>query len=97
MASSGQSRGPQPASSAHALHYLNYDEEAVKAAPRPRIDVPSDPAYSLQRFANIQGRPEDQFCRPPIALRTPLTEQQSQQRMAAILATITRGPAISKK
>ncbi|RYP24297.1 hypothetical protein DL767_008629 [Monosporascus sp. MG133] len=97
MASSGQSRGPGPASSAHAVHYLNYGEEAIKTAPRPRINVPSDPTYSLQRFANIQGRPEDQFCRPPIALRTPLTERQSQQRMATILATIARGPATSKK
>ncbi|RYP62186.1 hypothetical protein DL769_007427 [Monosporascus sp. CRB-8-3] len=97
MAGGGQSRGPSATSSAHAVHYLNYGEEATKAAPRPQIDVPSDPTYNLQRFANPQARPEDQFCRPPIALRTPLTELQSQQRMATILATITKDPAASKK
>ncbi|RYP65051.1 hypothetical protein DL771_008472 [Monosporascus sp. 5C6A] len=97
MASSGQSRGLRPTSSAHAVHYLNYGEEAIKTGPRPEIIVPSDHTYSLRRFATPQGRPEDQFCRPPIALRTPLTEEQSQQRMATILATITKGPATSKE
>ncbi|RYO83389.1 hypothetical protein DL766_010613 [Monosporascus sp. MC13-8B] len=96
MASSGQSRRLSATSPAHAVHYLNYGEEAAKTAPRPRISVPSDPTYNLQRFATPRGHPEDQFCRPPIALRTPLTEQQSQQRMATILATITKGPTTSK-
>ncbi|RYP07966.1 hypothetical protein DL765_008960 [Monosporascus sp. GIB2] len=96
MASSGQYRGLSATSSAHAVHYLNYGEEAAKTAPRPQISVPSDPAYNLRRFADPPGRPEDRFCRPPIALRTPLTEQQSQQRMATILATIAKGSATSK-
>ena len=61
------------------------------------MNVPEDMAYSLQRFANPQSHPEDILNRPPVGMGRPLTEQESQQRMTSILASITPRLPTAKK
>ena len=54
-------------------------------------------AYNLQRFANPQSHAGDILNRPPVGMGRPLTEQESQQRMTALLATITPRLPTAKK
>ncbi|KAI1497440.1 hypothetical protein F5X99DRAFT_413095 [Biscogniauxia marginata] len=78
--------------SAGAVQYLNQDS-ATPEVQRPMINVPTDTGYNLQRFLNPQSHAEDRILRPIQQFRTPLTEDQSRERMAAILSAATRGAA----
>ncbi|KAI1825204.1 hypothetical protein F4861DRAFT_210089 [Xylaria intraflava] len=75
-----QNRGP-------ADQYLQLNSELP--VPRPAINVPNDLSYSIQRYANSHAHTEDRHLRPPAQFSTPLTEEQSCARMAAILAAAT--------
>ncbi|KAI5920377.1 hypothetical protein F4810DRAFT_713554 [Camillea tinctor] len=81
--------------SASAVQYFNQDN-IVPEAQRPVIDVPVDTGYALQRFLNPQGHAEDRILRPLQPFRTPLTEDQSRERMAAILLAAATSAAPSR-
>ncbi|KAI1767005.1 hypothetical protein GGR53DRAFT_160071 [Hypoxylon sp. FL1150] len=82
MATNGQLDG-----SACAVYYLNQEEVAPEAAPRPQVQVPVDISYSLDRYLNSHLHPEDRHLRPSQS-PTPLTEAESRARMAAILSSM---------
>ncbi|KAI0454447.1 hypothetical protein F5B21DRAFT_238063 [Xylaria acuta] len=84
--------------SACAVQYLslNRDESAPEIAThRPALNVPIDLKYSIQRFINSHAHVEDRVLRPlqHFATATPLTEDQSRARMAAILEAATKASA----
>ncbi|KAI1388620.1 uncharacterized protein F4822DRAFT_429239 [Hypoxylon trugodes] len=82
MAGRGQIDG-----SARAVQYLNQEDAALEVVQRPKIDVPVDVGYNLQRFLNPHLHAEDRHLRPPQS-PTPLTEDESRTRMAAILSSM---------
>ncbi|KAI1633818.1 hypothetical protein F4809DRAFT_644043 [Biscogniauxia mediterranea] len=82
--------------SAGAVQYFNQDN-TVPEVQRPVVDVPVDTGYALQRFLNPQGHAEDRILRPLQPFRTPLTEDQSRERMAAILLAAAAGGVASSR
>lgn len=81
-----------------AQNNLSQDNFAPEAPPlrRPAFNVPIDLGYSLQRFVNSHAHVEDRVLRPlsqHFATSTPLTEEQSRTRMAAILAAAAKASA----
>ncbi|OTA53276.1 hypothetical protein K449DRAFT_220171 [Hypoxylon sp. EC38] len=88
MANNGQTDG-----SARAVQYLKHqigssqEDVASETAQRPKINVPVDVGYNLQRFLNPHLHAEDRYLRPPQS-PTPLTEAESRMRMAEILSSI---------
>ncbi|KAI0385488.1 hypothetical protein F5Y04DRAFT_245944 [Hypomontagnella monticulosa] len=74
--------------SARAVQYLNQEDIAPEVpVQRPKIDVPIDVGYNLQRYLNSHLHAEDKHLRPPQS-PTPLTEDESRLRMATILSTM---------
>ncbi|KAI1406935.1 hypothetical protein F5Y13DRAFT_176054 [Hypoxylon sp. FL1857] len=73
--------------SARAVQYLNQDDIAPEAVQRPKINVPVDVGYNLQRFLNPHLHAEDRHLRSPQS-PTPLTEDESRMRMATILNSL---------
>ncbi|KAH9896192.1 hypothetical protein F4778DRAFT_258111 [Xylariomycetidae sp. FL2044] len=83
-----------PTDSTRANQYLN-PSDILPEVKRPSIDVPIDIGYSVQRFLNPSSHAEDRDLRPSSPEhRTPLTEEQSRERMAAILAAAAMPPSI---
>ncbi|KAI1179522.1 hypothetical protein F4777DRAFT_434450 [Nemania sp. FL0916] len=77
--------------SARAVQHTYLDQSDLTPrlpTQRPVINVPIDLGYSLQRFVNSHAHVEDRLLRPLqyFATTTPLTEDQSRARMAAIIA-----------
>ncbi|KAI1139944.1 hypothetical protein F5Y05DRAFT_412123 [Hypoxylon sp. FL0543] len=82
--------------SARAVQYLNHEDVAPEVAQRPKIDVPVDVGYNLQRFLNPHLHAEDRYLRPPQS-PTPLTEDESRARMATILSSMVLDRAPEQK
>ncbi|KAI2624550.1 hypothetical protein GGS26DRAFT_564134 [Hypomontagnella submonticulosa] len=78
--------------SARAVQYLNQEDIAPEVpVQRPKIDVPIDVGYNLERYLNPHLHADDKHLRPPQS-PTPLTEDESRLRMAAILKTMALDP-----
>ncbi|KAI0112818.1 hypothetical protein F4776DRAFT_640008 [Hypoxylon sp. NC0597] len=82
MANNGQIDG-----SARAVQYLNQEDITSETVQRPKINVPVDVGYNMQRFLNPHLHAEDRYLRPPQS-PTPLTEAESRMRMATILSSM---------
>ncbi|KAI1101795.1 hypothetical protein F4804DRAFT_334925 [Jackrogersella minutella] len=91
MANNGQADG-----SARAVQYLNQDGIAPEAVQRPKINVPVDVHYNLQRFLNPHLHAEDRHLRPSQS-PTSLTEDESRMRMATILSSMALDTAPKQK
>ncbi|KAI0880143.1 uncharacterized protein GGS22DRAFT_175979 [Annulohypoxylon maeteangense] len=83
MASNGQVDG-----SARAVQYLNQADVGSEVVQRPKINVPVDVSYNLDRFLNPHLHAEDRYLRP-LQSPAPLTEEESRMRMTAILNSMT--------
>ncbi|KAI2632254.1 hypothetical protein GGR54DRAFT_26455 [Hypoxylon sp. NC1633] len=81
MAGNGQIDG-----STRAVQYLK-QEIAREVVQKPKVDVPVDIGYNLHRYLNPHLHAEDRHLRPPQS-PTPLTEEESRLRMAAILKSM---------
>ncbi|OTA80959.1 hypothetical protein M434DRAFT_401525 [Hypoxylon sp. CO27-5] len=90
MASNGQIDG-----SARAVQYLNQEDVTSETAQRPKINVPVDVGYNLQRFLNPHLHAEDRYLRPPQS-PTPLTEAESRMRMTQILSSLALDKALKQ-
>ncbi|KAI1381672.1 hypothetical protein F4677DRAFT_440885 [Hypoxylon crocopeplum] len=91
MANNGQIDG-----SARAVQYLNQEEVGPEVVQRPQVNVPVDVGYNLQRYLNPHLHAEDRHLRPSQS-PTPLTEEESRLRMAAILNSMVLNTASNQK
>ncbi|KAI1451930.1 hypothetical protein F4805DRAFT_471253 [Annulohypoxylon moriforme] len=70
-----------------AVQYLNQEDVGKEVIQRPKINVPVDIAYNLDRFLNPHLHADDRHLRQ-LQSPTPLTEDESRMRMAAIIDSV---------